>query len=99
MSLLCPFRKSSSIRNASPCSSPPSFRTRLRGGGCRAAGRQHVVDDQDALAVLDGVFMDLQRIGAVFQLVGLLQLLAGSLPGLRIGMNPAPSRSATALRG
>ena len=68
-----------------------------RRGGGRAARRQHIVDDQDALPALDGIGVDLERVGAVLELVGLLDALAGSFPGLRIGTNPAPRRFATAL--
>src|ERR1700681_4369917 len=40
------------------------------GGGCGgAAGGQQIIADYDAITGLDGVFMDFQRVGAVFQRV------------------------------
>ena len=47
------------------------------GGRRRPAGGQHVVDDQDPLADVDGVAVDLEQVGAVLELV----LLGLDLPG------------------
>ena len=52
---------------------------RRRGG---AAGGEHVVDDQDPLAGMDGVAVDLELVGAVLELV----LLAGDRPRQLAGL-------------
>ena len=57
----------------------------------RAAGREQVVDDQDPLAGLDRVAVDLERVRAVLEGVLDGDVSAGSLPSLRTGTNPAPS--------
>lgn len=44
-----------------------------------AAGRQQVVDQHDALALLHGVLLDLDRVGAVFQRVSVAHCRAGQL--------------------
>ncbi len=46
------------------------------GGGGRATGRQHVVDDQDLLARVDCVTVDFELVAPVLQLV----LLTGNRP-------------------
>ena len=58
----------------------------LSDGG--AAGGNQVVNDKDDIAGLDGVGVDLQRIGAVFKLVALRDDLARKLAGLACGNEP-----------
>ena len=58
----------------------------LSDGG--AAGGNQVVNDKDDVAGLDGVGVDLQRIGAVFKLVALRDDLARKLAGLACGNEP-----------
>src|SRR2546429_658075 len=62
---------------------PPPAAPRLNGpprGRGRPAGRQQVVDDQHAMAIADGVVVDLERVAAVLELVagciGLVRELA-----------------------
>ena len=62
----------------------------------RAASRQQIVDDDDLLTFRDGIFVDLERVAAVLERVRGARVFDGSLPGLRTGTNPQPSRSATA---
>src|SRR5207253_215020 len=53
--------------------------------GCRArcsTGGEKVVDDQDALAVADGIGVHLERIGSVLERVGLSNRLRRELPRL-----------------
>src|SRR6266851_2666782 len=51
-------------------------------GGCRAARRQYIIDDQDLLAGLDGVQVHLELVGAVFELVSVTDRLPGQLSDL-----------------
>src|SRR5436853_5723414 len=48
---------------------PTQLFDKPRGCGCRTAGRQHVVDDQNPLSVLNRVLMDLQAVRSVFEIV------------------------------
>ena len=50
---------------------PPRRRHQVDRGAGRSAGRQHVVHDQHALALADGVVVDLERVLAVLEVVGL----------------------------
>ena len=75
-----------------PTTSPPSASTRRARGRRRAAGGQHVVDDQHPLAGMDGVAVDLQLVGAVLELYSSRTTAHGSLPALRTGTNAAPRR-------
>ncbi len=69
-SLARPFRKFSSTAKAAPAISPPSWRIKLTCGcGC-ASGGEEIVAEEDVLAGLDGVGVDFERIGGVFELVG-----------------------------
>ena len=45
-----PFRNSSAMMNATPTTSPPSCSTSSHFAVARAAGREHVVVDEHALA-------------------------------------------------
>ena len=54
---------------AMPHTLPPDLLDQGRGGGRGAPGGQDVVDDQDALARLDAVAVQLDRGGAVLELV------------------------------
>src|SRR5713226_3450327 len=51
-------------------------------GGCRAARRQYIIDDQDLLAGLHRVRVHLELIGAVFELIGVGDRRPGQLSGL-----------------
>src|ERR1700710_625777 len=51
----------------------------LHGGLHGAAGGEQVVDDENALAGLDGVEVDLEGVGAVFQVVVHASSLRGQL--------------------
>ena len=53
-----------------------------------ATGCDQVVDDEDAISGLNGVAMDLQRIGTVFQLVAHGIGLTGQLAGFAGGNEP-----------
>ena len=64
-----PLRKSSSTRNARPTTSPLSRSTSSIVPAHGAAGREQVVDDEDPLAGLDGVAVDLEGVGAVLERV------------------------------
>ena len=61
---------------------PPHALDELERRSHRSAGRQQVVDQQHAAAVVAGVHVDLDRVGAVLELVGLAGGLPGQLPGL-----------------
>src|SRR4051812_7941160 len=52
--------------------------------GCRSgsAGGQHVVDDEDSRGAIECVRMNLEHIGAVFELIGLRALVKRKLPRL-----------------
>ena len=50
--------------------------------GCRAAGGEHIVEHKDMLAGRDGVGVDLDRVGAVFEVVLLGHRGAGKLARL-----------------
>ena len=64
---------------------PPTCST-SRGSRRRgAAGGEQVVDDQHALARLDGILVDLQAIGAIFQLVAHAHAFGGKLLRLAHG--------------
>ena len=52
------------------------------GGGERAAGGEHVVDDEDAVPCLEGVLVDLQGVGPVLEVVGHRDGLARQLARL-----------------
>ncbi len=41
----------------------------VRGCDRRSAGRQQVVHDQNALAFFDGIFVDFQRVAAIFEFI------------------------------
>ena len=57
----------------------------LDGGFHGAAGGEQVVDEQDALAGLDGVEVDFERVGAVFEIVGDAGYRCGQLARLADG--------------
>ena len=57
----------------------------LDGGVHGAAGGQEVVYEEDPLAGLDGVFVDFEGVGAVFEVVALRDDLGGELFGLADG--------------
>ena len=63
----------------------------LHGRRRRAAGGEHVVDDQNPVAGAKASAVHLDGGGAVLQIVGLLKVAEGSLPFLRTGTNPAPA--------
>jgi hypothetical protein len=56
-----------------------------------AAGRQQVVDDEDLLAGLDRIAVDLEGVRAVLEAYSTVIVSAGSLPSLRTGTSPASS--------
>ena len=58
------------MRNASACTGPAELLDQIGRGARRAAGGEQVVDDQHALPLLHGVLVDLERVGAVLELVG-----------------------------
>src|SRR5688500_17222180 len=58
------------------------FLDQLGNGGGGAAGGEYVIDDQHLLAGFDGVRMDLEDIGPVFESVLHLDRLRGQLFGL-----------------
>ncbi|MNC85312.1 hypothetical protein D3C83_09030 [compost metagenome] len=60
----------------------PQLAHELRGRRRRAAGREHVVDDEDLLARADGVLVDLERVLAVLEVVRFLEGLRWQLAGL-----------------
>src|SRR5208282_2528009 len=57
----------------------------LGGGGGGAAGGEEVVANDDTLAGLDGVFVDFEGVGAVFQSIGDGGGFGGELLGLSNG--------------
>ena len=69
-SFLRPLRKVSSTAKAKPSTLPPSSWIELGGGCGGAAGGEQVVADDDAVAGSDGVFVEFERVGAVFEGVG-----------------------------
>jgi hypothetical protein len=75
----------------------------LDGGFHGAAGGEQVVDEDDALAGLDGVEVNLERVGAVFEIVGdagdwrgeLARLAHGDEAGIEaVGQSGAEDESA-----
>lgn len=60
-----------------------------------AAGCQQIVHHQNFVARFDGINVDLQLIGAVFQVVSFTDGFTRSLPGLRTGTKPTPRPRAT----
>jgi hypothetical protein len=57
----------------------------LRGGDGGASGGEKIVDDEDALAFLDGVLVDLKSVGAVFEVIADLGGGGGEFAGLADG--------------
>src|SRR6185437_5272504 len=55
---------------AQACDLAAELADQLDGGLHRAAGGEQVIDDDDALAGLNGVEMDLERVAAVLEVVG-----------------------------
>src|SRR5262245_16654095 len=62
----------------------------LGGGLGGTAGGQHVVDDQHPLARCERVLVDLDRLGAVLEVVGLVVGGRGQLALLAYGNEPRP---------
>ena len=69
-SLARPLRNVSSTAKAAPATLPPSCWISLIGGCGGAARGEEVVAKQDGLAGLDGVLVEFELVGAVFELVG-----------------------------
>ena len=68
-SLARPPRNESSITNAQATTSAPVDCDQVAAGAHRAAGGQDVVDQEDAAAGPEGVGVDLELVGAVFELI------------------------------
>ena len=65
-------------------------------GGDRTAGGQQIVDDQHLAARPDdGIGVDLQGVGAIFEVVGMRKRLARQLSRLANGISPAFSSRAS----
>src|SRR4029077_7727098 len=62
----------------------------LHGGCRRASGSQQIIADQDALAGLDGIFVNLERVCSVFELIGDLRGLAWQFAGFADGNESGP---------
>ena len=73
----------SAADDGSPCNADQPER---RFGG--AAGGYQIVDEQDALAALNRVTVDLQSVCAIFELVVVAEVLCRNFPCLRIGTKP-----------
>lgn len=57
----------------------------IDGGPSGTAGCEHVIDDHDSLIGIQSIDLDLETIGAVFEIVGDPMHLAGKLAGLAGG--------------
>jgi len=69
---------------------PEAFQELARGCG-RAAGRQQIVDDDDAIVLGQRVGMNLERVRAVLERVVLGECRERQFAGFRTGTKPAPS--------
>ena len=69
----------SSTTNASAGHFAAVLLDELRGGGGGAAGGEQIVDNQDAVAGGDRAGVHFERVGAVLQIVGDADALAGQL--------------------
>ena len=78
----------SSITKVQPATTPPACSI-ISAGGDRTAGGQQIVDHQHPAARPDdGIGVDLQGVGAIFEVVGMRKRLARQLSRLANGNQP-----------
>ena len=71
---------------------PPSFSTSRADAAARPTRREDVIDDQDSLAPLNRIAMDLEPICTVFKLIFPELDFAGQFLRLAYGNKPGPER-------
>jgi len=86
-----PLREASSFTNAQVATAASSFCARRTVASALSPVAKQIVDDEDARAAHQGVFVDLEAGAAVLEVVGFADRVKGQLARLGAVVSPTPS--------